>query len=62
MVKIVPDDDGRQKIFSGNRCVGYSQDGILYAYDKEGYAVEIGRITDGESVGAMFLEWQRKNT
>jgi hypothetical protein len=61
MVKIVPADDGRQKIFSGNRCVGYVENDVLYGFDKDGYAVEICRVVDGVSIGAMYIDWRRKN-
>lgn len=61
MVKIIP-DDGQRRIFSGNRCVGYvdEETNILYGFDKDGYAVEIGGITDSISIGAMYLDWKNR--
>ncbi len=62
MVKIIPaDDDGIQKIFSGNRCVGYVQGEVVFAYDQDGYAIEIARIANGASAGAAYLEWIRES-
>lgn len=57
MVKLVPNED-KTNLIDENKIVGYIDQEILYGFDAEGYAVEIGHI-DNQNAERMFREWRK---